>query len=62
MVRSLLLEGVSPQEYQTMRACLGVHEQNFRPDADSLLLFLSCRLIRLHTLPVLLYNTVQSLM
>lgn len=32
MVRSLLLEGVSPQEYQTMRACLGVHEQSFRPD------------------------------
>ena len=32
MVRSPLLEGVSPQEYQTMRACLGVHEQSFRPD------------------------------
>ena len=32
MVRSPLLEGVSPQEYQMMRACLGVHEQSFRPD------------------------------
>ena len=32
MVRSSLLEGVSPQEYQTMRVCLGVHEQSFRPD------------------------------
>ena len=32
MIRSPLLEGVSPQEYQTMRACLGVYEQSFRPD------------------------------
>ena len=32
MIRSPLLEGVSPQEYQTMHACLGVYEQSFRPD------------------------------
>ena len=32
MVSSPLLEGVSPQEYQTMHACLGVYEQSFRPD------------------------------
>ncbi len=32
MVRTPLLEGVSPQEYQTMRSCLGVYEQRFRPD------------------------------
>ena len=32
MIRSPLLEGISPQEYQTMHACLGVYEQSFRPD------------------------------
>lgn len=32
MIRSPLLEGVSPQEYQAMHACLGVYEQSFRPD------------------------------
>ena len=32
MIRSPLLEGLSPQEYQTMHACLGVYEQSFRPD------------------------------
>ena len=32
MIRSPLLEDVSPQEYQTMHACLGVYEQSFRPD------------------------------
>ena len=32
MIRSPLLEGVSPQEYQTMHACLDVYEQSFRPD------------------------------
>ena len=32
MIRSPLLEGVSPQEYQTMHACLGVYELSFRPD------------------------------
>ena len=32
MVRTPLLEGVTAQEYQTMRTCLGVYEQSFRPD------------------------------
>ena len=32
MIRSPLLEGISPQKYQTMHACLGVYEQSFRPD------------------------------
>ena len=31
MTDSPLLEGVSPQECQAMRACLGVYEQYFRP-------------------------------
>ena len=31
MTDSPLLEGVSPQECQAMRACLGVYEQFFRP-------------------------------
>ena len=31
MTDSPLLEGVSPQECQAMRACLGVYEQDFRP-------------------------------
>ena len=32
MVKTPLLEGVTDQEYQTMRTCLGVYEQTFRPD------------------------------
>ena len=31
MVRSPLLEGVSPQDCQAMRNCLGVYEQRFQP-------------------------------
>ena len=32
MVRSPLLEGVSPEDCRTMRACLGVYDQSFRPE------------------------------
>ena len=32
MVKSALLAGISQQEQQAMRACLGVYEQSFRPE------------------------------
>ena len=32
MVRSPLLEGISPEDCRTMRDCLGVYEQSFRPE------------------------------